>query len=82
MRKQCRGRFHKGELQQFGLYAAVEKSHRLSAAMPMDEPLAQVAWEFYVNVIVAHYVRMLGYERKDTILFVYLYIWAERFKDC
>lgn len=48
--------------------------------MPMDEPLAKVAWEFYVDVIVAHNVRMLGYKRKDTILFVYLYIWVERFK--
>lgn len=46
--------------------------------MPMDEPLAKVAWEFYVDVIVAHNVRMLGYERKDTILFVYLYIYGWR----
>ena len=48
--------------------------------MPMDEPLAKVAWEFYVDVIVAHNVRMLGYERKDTLLCAYLYIWVGRFK--
>ena len=54
VRKQCRWRFHQGELQQLGLYAAVAKSHRLRATVSVDEPLAQVAWEFYVNVIVAH----------------------------
>ena len=80
MRKQCRGRFHQGELQKFGLDATIEKSHRLRATVSVDEPLAQVAWEFYVDVIVAHNIRMLGYERKDTILSVYLYIWVERFK--
>ena len=54
VRKQCRGRFHQCELQKFGLYAAVAKSHRVSATVSVDEPLAQVAWEFYVDVIVAH----------------------------
>ena len=48
--------------------------------MSVDEPLAQVVGEFDVYVIVAHNIRMLCYERKDTILFVYLYIWAEMFK--
>ena len=54
VRKQCRGRFHQGELQQLGLDTAVAKSHRISATVAVDEPLAQVAWEFYVDVIVAH----------------------------
>ena len=48
--------------------------------MSVDEPLAKVAWEFDVDVIVAHNIRVIGYKRKDTTLFVYLYIWAERFK--
>ena len=50
--------------------------------MSVDEPLAQVVGEFYVDVIVAHNIRMLCYERKDTTLFVYLFIKEERFNVC
>ena len=77
MRKQCRGRFHQSELQQFGLYAAVEKSHRLRAAVSVDEPLAKVAWEFYVDVIVAHYVRGLVMSAKIQY-FSCTYIYGRR----
>lgn len=77
VRKQCRGRFHQSELQKFGLYAAVEKSHRLRAAVSVDEPLAQVAWEFYVDVIVAHnYCRIVTSAK--ILLFSCTYIYGRR----
>ena len=50
--------------------------------MSVDEPLAEVAWEFYVDVIVAHNIRVIDYKRKDTILFVYIFIRRERFNVC
>lgn len=54
VRKDEVGRTDNGELDKLGLDTAVVQTHGVSAAMPVDEPLAQVAGHFDVYVVVAH----------------------------
>ena len=56
-RKYAVGRSDNGELDKFGLYTAVVQTHRVSAAVSVDEPLAQVTGHFDVYVVVAHNIR-------------------------
>ena len=52
------GRTDNGEFDKLGLDAAVVQTHGVSATVPMDEPLAQVGGHFYVDVVVAHNIRV------------------------
>ena len=56
-RKYAVGRSDNGELDKFGLYTAVVQTHRVSATVSVDEPLAQVTGHFDVDVVVAHNIR-------------------------
>ena len=71
-RKYAVGRSDNGELDKFGLYTAVVQTHGVSAAVPMDEPLAQVTGHFDVYVVVAHniWVEWLRAQRYDTFRLV------------
>ena len=43
-----------GSLQHFALDGAAAQGHGVAAAMPVDEPLAEVGWHFQVNAVFGH----------------------------
>ena len=52
------GRTDNGEFDKLGLDAAVVQTHGVSATVPMNKPLAQVGGHFYIDVVVAHNIRV------------------------
>lgn len=55
------GRFDNGIDNQLGLNTAVAQTHRVSAAVSVDEPLTQVARHFYIYVVIAHNILRLKF---------------------